>query len=55
MFTDRNHLSVEDLVRLLNDEFDGTLRNRDLILMYRRLAPNDKLSFQDFLHAVCRD
>jgi hypothetical protein len=39
----KGYLFVEDIVRFLNLETGNFLRNRDLVMAYRRLTKKDKL------------
>lgn len=55
LFSDRHSFTVEDLVRLISNETDESLRNRDLILLFRRLSTTERLAFNDFLRAVCHN
>lgn len=48
----KGYLSVEDLVRLLNLEADSFVRNRDLVLIHRRLAKNT-LTFSELVRQLC--
>lgn len=50
----KGYLTVEDFVRFLNIETGTFYRNRDLILIFRRLGSDTKLSFDAFLKVVCR-
>lgn len=38
-------LSLEDLVRFLNIETGNFYRNRDVVLIFRRIAPSGTIQF----------
>ena len=49
----KGHIVLEDLVRFLNMETGTFFRNRDLVLIFRRITSEDKVSFEDFMNAIC--
>lgn len=49
----KGHIEIEDLVRFLNIESGSFLRNRDVSIIFKRIANNgNKLSFNQFLSAI---
>lgn len=47
-------MTVEDFVRFLNIETGTFYRNRDLILIFRRMTSEPKISFETFIKTVCQ-
>lgn len=48
----KGFLTVEDFVRFLNIETGTFYRNRDLVLLFRRLTSQEKIVFQEFIGKV---
>jgi hypothetical protein len=51
-FDGKGYIQVEDLVRFLNVESGSFLRNRDVSLIFRRIARADTIDFPQLLAAV---
>lgn len=51
-FDGKGYIQVEDLVRFLNVESGSFLRNRDVSLIFRRIAHADTIDFAHLLAAV---
>lgn len=48
----KGFLQIEDVVRYLNIETGKFYRNRDLVLIFKRLTKNPHITFQELLEVV---
>ena len=49
----KGYLTIEDFVRFLNLETGSFFRNRDVILIFRRMTKTPEITFTDFLKTIC--
>ena len=50
----KGYLTVEDFVRFLNIETGTFYRNRDLILLFRRMTSAETIAFSDFISVISK-
>ena len=51
----KGYFTVEDLVRFLNMETGTFYRNRDLILIFKRLTTGTKLQWENFMKVLNKE